>query len=192
MFNMNLFRFASLIVLLVLVAATAFADTVRLKDGSIIKGRIISFTGGKFTIEVGEGSRKRELSFDAVEVESIEFETILRQSSAGVQNASTLPTSSKQNESAIDATDDTEANVPKVEPKSVKTFPSGSVQAPTSTNSATTKPIELSIKVLADNTFNGWTNSGWVVKKGQRIKITGSGDICSATADLRTQATLGS
>jgi hypothetical protein len=31
--------------------------------------------------------------------------------------------------------------------------------------------------VLADNTANGWTNSGWVVKKGQRIRITGSGSV---------------
>src|SRR5690606_30732615 len=42
---------------------------------------------------------------------------------------------------------------------------------------STTKPIEVSVKVLADNTSNGWTNSGWVVRKGQRIRITGSGEI---------------
>jgi hypothetical protein len=39
------------------------------------------------------------------------------------------------------------------------------------------KPITLSVKVLADNTANGWTNSGWIVKKGQRIKITASGNV---------------
>src|SRR5690606_12041507 len=42
---------------------------------------------------------------------------------------------------------------------------------------STTKPIEVSVKVLADNTSNGWTNSGWVVRKGQRIRITGAGEI---------------
>jgi hypothetical protein len=31
--------------------------------------------------------------------------------------------------------------------------------------------------VLADNTANGWTNSGWVVKKGQRIRIVGDGRV---------------
>ena len=31
--------------------------------------------------------------------------------------------------------------------------------------------------MAADNTANGWTNSGWVVKKGQRIRISGSGTI---------------
>jgi hypothetical protein len=36
---------------------------------------------------------------------------------------------------------------------------------------------EWQIKVTADNTTNGWTNSGWVVKKGQRIKIFGEGTV---------------
>ena len=39
------------------------------------------------------------------------------------------------------------------------------------------KPIEWTVNVLADNTSNGWTNTGWVVKKDQRIKITGSGKV---------------
>jgi hypothetical protein len=39
------------------------------------------------------------------------------------------------------------------------------------------RPIEWNIKVTADNTSNGWTNSGWVVKKGQRIKIAGDGSV---------------
>jgi hypothetical protein len=30
---------------------------------------------------------------------------------------------------------------------------------------------------MADNTSNGWTNSGFVVQKGQRIKISGSGRV---------------
>ncbi len=39
----------------------------------------------------------------------------------------------------------------------------------------TPKPISINVKVLADSTSNGWTNSGWVVRQGQKIKITGSG-----------------
>jgi hypothetical protein len=33
------------------------------------------------------------------------------------------------------------------------------------------------VKVLGDNTANGWTNSGFVVKKGQRIRISGDGTV---------------
>jgi hypothetical protein len=54
-----------------------------------------------------------------------------------------------------------------------------SVPAPTTTTRKVSngKPVELSVKVLADNTANGWTNSGWIVKKGQRIRISGSGQV---------------
>jgi hypothetical protein len=47
----------------------------------------------------------------------------------------------------------------------------------TNSSTRTVQPIRLNIKVLADNTANGWTNAGWVVKKGQRIRITGAGRI---------------
>jgi hypothetical protein len=39
------------------------------------------------------------------------------------------------------------------------------------------KPIAWDLKVKADNTANGWTNTGWVVKKGQRIRISGDGSV---------------
>ena len=39
------------------------------------------------------------------------------------------------------------------------------------------KPIVWNVKVLADNTANGWTNSGWVLKKGQKIRVSGDGKI---------------
>src|SRR6266513_2987561 len=37
----------------------ALADTVRLKDGSVIRGKIVSFTNEQFTILVGSGARLR-------------------------------------------------------------------------------------------------------------------------------------
>ena len=52
----------------------AFGDTVRLKDGSIIKGKIVSFGGGKFVILIDDGTRQRQMSFTADEVEKIEFD----------------------------------------------------------------------------------------------------------------------
>ncbi len=177
MFKIDLFRRASLFVVLILFGAPAFADTVRLKDGSIIKGKIVSFTGGKFTIEVGEGSRKRELLFDSGEIESIEFETIIRQASSDSAIASKVPTSTTKNDVVIRDTIYPKIGEPKAKPDPVRPTSTDSVQIPATTNSSAAKPIELSIKVVADNTFNGWTNSGWVVKKGQRIKITGSGEI---------------
>ena len=147
----------------VLLCVSVFADTIRLKDGSIIKGRITSFTGGKFIIAIGEGtSRRRELSFEAEEVESIAFDR-----------------NDFSNRSADVVTKPIPTNNPPVveepvatQPKKNETETSRPVTIP-----ASIKPIVLNVNVLADNTANGWTNSGWVVKKGQRIRITGSGEV---------------
>ena len=72
------------------MSVLAFADTIRLKDGSIIKGKIVSFTGGKFTVAVGEGSRQRKMSFTADQIESIQFDS--PQTQASNQAADTIRT----------------------------------------------------------------------------------------------------
>ena len=69
----KVFRVVSLLVLTLSLAVFAFADTIRLKDGSIIKGKIVSFGSGQFVIVVGEGARQRQLNFFADEIESISF-----------------------------------------------------------------------------------------------------------------------
>jgi hypothetical protein len=146
-------RIAALSLLLAAMPAFALADTIRLKDGSIIKGRIVSFGAGKFVVAMGEGSRRRELTFFASEIEAIQFDA---------ENAS--PSISPVNQNA--------SYEPKPEPKVVS-----SASIKTTPSSEKMKPIEWRVKVLADNTANGWTNTGWVVKKGQRIKISGDGTV---------------
>ena len=161
----TIFRILFAAALVTLVVASAFADTLRLKDGSIIKGRITTFTDGRFVVVVGEGERRRELSFPAADVASVTFD-----------GPNVRPTMS------------TAANTQRTPPKVVAEEREPIIETPRETerppvasvpvrNTSTSKPIEVSVKVLADNTSNGWTNSGWVVKKGQRIRITGSGEI---------------
>ena len=176
-----------------------FADTIRLKDGSIIKGKIVSFGEGKFTIMIGEGARQRQMNFFADEVESIEFDSTPIQTTTKVKTS--LPTytdtSAKKDNPNKNTTiitvgqPDTKPTPQPTPSKSViitdkTTDPNTSTNSnPTNTNPTNTtvktdpqsKPITLNIKVLADNTANGWTNSGWVVKKGQKIRISGKGQI---------------
>jgi hypothetical protein len=143
--------------LIAALGSVSFADTVRLKDGSIIKGKIVSFGGGKFKVAVGDGARRRELTYSAGEVESIAFDS----------------------ESPIEATDRNASYSPPVQQSTVipvKNTKTETEQPPART-SGKMPPITWSIKVLADNTANGWTNSGWVVRKGQRIRITGEGKV---------------
>ncbi len=167
------------------LSAAVFADTLRLKDGSIIKGRIVGFSGGKFTVAVGEGTRARQMSFDASEVESIQFDApAAKQANMAVAER---PASSVRKDPEFIETSSPPKNIPRVvttdttlktEPKSpqVKT-PAQTLPVKTSTTTSSTKPVEVTVKVFADNTSNGWTNSGWVVKKGQKIRIVGDGTI---------------
>ena len=161
-------RALSVLVVVSLFSVLAFADTIRLKDGSTIKGKITGFRGGKFTITMGEGSRKRELSFDADEIESIIFDRVdqpIRQAETVAQNVQMGdPPLDKKHEVIIK--DPVQSAEPKV-----------NTPVNSTTSKAPIKPLVININVLADNTANGWTNSGWVVKRGQRIRITGEGEV---------------
>lgn len=180
-----------------------FADTIRLKDGSIIKGKIVNFTGGQFTVLIGEGTRQRRMNFYADEIESIEFDSS-SMPLATVRTNTQLPT--KTNSSSTNSnTSNNNSNTTVItvgqntkpiatpSPSPIQTNTNANVDEDTiivsqtntntdtnptnTTTTTTTQPIQLKVKVLADNTANGWSNSGWVVKKGQKIRITSKGNI---------------
>lgn len=198
----KIFRAAFACVLVLSMFTLTFADTIRLKDGSIIKGKIVSFGDGKFTIVIGEGARQRQMSFFADEIDTIEFENLPLQTSNN--NKTTLPSYTntsikkepvKPNDSVITVGQNETKPTPtpsptpsknviitdKTTPSTTNTTPTNTtIQNPSTTNTSsntTTKAISLNVKVLADNTANGWSNSGWVVKKGQKIRITGKGQV---------------
>lgn len=170
--------------LIFVLGFSAFADTLRLKDGSIIKGRIVTFGSGKFVVVVGDGSRQRQMSFDAAEVESIEFDS---SAAPAVTVADKRTQPSEDDDPQFIETSTPPKSVPKVVtsdpvgPNARKQAPQERDTAPPATVEPASrvgqKPVEVSVKVLADNTANGWTNSGWVVKKGQRIRIIGDGSV---------------
>lgn len=159
-------------ILVLALGFTVLADTVRLKDGGIIKGKVVGFNGGSFVISVGEGSRKRELRFAASEVENVQFdspgETV---SKVAAPNQSVLykePVS--RNEAKAEKADRPATGRAHEVPSVDNSRSPGPGPIPRS-DSGSMKPVELKVRVLADNTANGWTNSGWIVKKGQRIRI---------------------
>ncbi|HTK38360.1 MAG TPA: LecA/PA-IL family lectin [Pyrinomonadaceae bacterium] len=206
-FRSKLFRAISISSLIISLTAFAFADTIRLKDGGIIKGQIVSFDNGTFVIAFGEGSRRRQLTFTAAEIESIQFDSraMTDNSAQYSRPVSTAPqdTETPRKAPTVRVTD----NLPKSQPVQTAkvTVPEPQKPAPqrTQTTQATpsdddtisvaaeqpatttasnptspsTKPVAINVKVLGDNTNNGWTNSGWVVRKGQKIHITADGEI---------------
>lgn len=202
LFKSNFFRLACSLSLILTLSILTFADTIRLKDGSIIKGKITNFTGGKFVVAIGEGSRQRQMSFSAEEIESISFDAPIISPKTSNQANVSLPVAEKDSQTdntIITVGENSRTSTPSAPPQIIKTDntiqnktdntienvptqnantaqKSAAVQN-TNTAAAKTKPIELSVKVLADNTSNGWTNSGFVVRKGQKIRIAGDGRI---------------
>src|SRR5258707_9224980 len=79
------------------VSVPVLADTIRLKDGSVIRGQIVGFKNEQFTIVVGSGARGRKsrITVYMEDVDSIEFDSTGNTSSTGPNddtgNTSTQP-----------------------------------------------------------------------------------------------------
>src|SRR6266404_459007 len=157
---MTKFLFRSLLMFALIVSASlpAFADTIRLKDGSVIRGQIVGFKNEQFTIVVGSGARGRKsrITVYMEDVDSIEFDS--------TGNTSTQP-----------------SYQPPANTQPTNNQPSYTPPGPTTTTTTSTSApptfFQINIRVRADNASNGWTNSGLVVRRGQRLRITASGRI---------------
>ena len=163
------FRPLLVVVLALGVTVPALADTIRLKDGSVLHGQVVGFKDQQFTILLGSGARGRKsrITVYMEDVESIEFD------STGNSN---------------NTSDDTSNTQPTYQPP---TSTQPSYQPPTSTQPSyqppTTQPttnpnssptfFTINARVRADNANNGWTNTGLVVRRGQRLRINASGRV---------------
>ena len=177
------FRLLLSALVLISLSTPLLADTIRLKDGSVIRGQVIGFKDQQFTILIGGNARGRrgQTTVYVEDVESIEFDS---------------------NNGNAGATDDSTArnNVPMSRPSSPVTQPDTSNNVP-DTRSNDTLPISSSptptfftikVGVKADNSNNGWTNSGLVVRKGQRLRISASGRVSLGRGRFSTPAGLAS
>src|SRR3989475_5743114 len=70
------------------------ADTIHLKDGSVIRGQIISFKNEQFTIMVGSGARgrKSQITVYMEDVDWIDFDASGNTSGPAEDNSSSQPT----------------------------------------------------------------------------------------------------
>jgi len=148
-----------IVALLIGLAVPALADTIHLKDGSVIRGQIVSFKNEQFTILVGSGTRGRKsrVTVYMEDVDSIEFDTARPGGTEDTGN-----TASNTQPTYQPPTNTRPGNNPPSQP-------------PTNTTNPTFFPVN--IRVRADNSNNGWCNSGLVVRRGQRLRITASGRV---------------
>ena len=154
-----LIRLPIIVAVGLLMALPVLADTVRLKDGSVIRGQIVSFKNEQFTILVGSGTRGRKsrITVYMEDVESIDFDS--------------APGDEANNTSSV-------PSQPTYQPPVNTTRPSNPPQTQPSTNTSSNPTFfPVNVRVRGDNSSNGWTNSGLVVRRGQRLRISASGRV---------------
>jgi hypothetical protein len=154
---------------LVLTLSTPLlADTIRLKDGSVIRGQVVGFKDQQFTILIGGNAKGRrgQTTVYVEDVDSIEFDSSPNQNTSqidsGVSNNVPANVSQPSRPPQTTNTDSGMANNRPIDPSPI---------------SATPTFFTIKVAVRADNANNGWTNSGLVVRKGQRIRINASGRV---------------
>ncbi len=144
----------------------SLADTIRLKDGSIIRGQVVGFKDQQFTVLIGSGAqgrRSRTLIY-VEDVESIEFDS-----------ATTSAVSALANEPANTGNTTPDYQPPRNNPPADTSRNQPRITNPQPTTAAQPTFFTIKISVRADNANNGWTNTGLVVRQGQRLRITATG-----------------
>jgi hypothetical protein len=149
------------VLLLLSLVTPLLADTIRLKDGSVIRGKVVGFKDQQFTILIGGNARGRrgQTTVYVEDVESIEFDST---SGPAATDDSSM---ARNNPPPI--------NNRRSDPEPAPSEPRiDNVGAP-----ATPTFFTIKVGVRGDASNNGWTNSGLVVRKGQRLRISASGRI---------------
>ncbi len=152
---------------LISLSTPLLADTIRLKDGSVIRGQVIGFKDQQFTILIGGNARGRrgQTTVYVEDVESIDFDSTPGNPSVTDEStARNNPPPMSRPSSPVNQPDNNASDS-----RSNNTAPISSAPTPTF--------FTIKVGVRADNANNGWTNSGLVVRKGQRLRISASGRI---------------
>ena len=161
------------LVLVVSLSALTLADTIRLKDGSVIRGQVIAFNNQQFTVLVGTGSRGRrsQITLWMEDVESIEFDALNTTPAVNNEDASSRPIAPSTTRPPVQRPDP---------PQNTQPEPDETASQPAARPSSSQTPatfFQINTRVRGDNAANGWTNSGLVVRRGQRIRLTATGNV---------------
>jgi hypothetical protein len=179
--------------LALVLAASALGDTIHLKDGQVIRGQIVSFRDQQFTVLIGAGAagRRSRVTVYIDDIDSIEFD------SAGVSGVAVPPAGDPYTppaESARSQPQPTRTNTQRPptlgnDGGASNSGNTGSTNAGRSnTGSTSTQPTSpagggqsaffpIRVRVGADNKANGWTDSGLMVRKGQKLRISATGRV---------------
>ena len=168
----------------------AFADTIRLKDGNVIRGQVIGFRDQQFTVLVGSGAqgrRSRTLVY-VEDVESIEFDSATTAAAAALANDDTQTSNN--------------STPPYQPPRSTRAGWIPAEYHPAQLRNlrpALRQHFSPSRLVLMQSSARyrrprrgmcakWWTNTGLVVRQGQRLRISSTGRVSLGGGRFSTPA----
>ncbi|MGH9871004.1 MAG: LecA/PA-IL family lectin [Pyrinomonadaceae bacterium] len=187
-------RISGLFAIVLALFVSAFADTIRLKDGNVIRGQVIGFRDQQFTVLVGSGAqgrRSRTLVY-VEDVESIEFDSATTAAAAGLANddpqTSNNSGPTNQPPRPIQAPVDTSRVPPRQTPQSAPSTSPTFFTIKVGVNARQCSAPAVRGELCAPN---GWTNTGLVVRQGQRLRISSTGRVSLGGGRFSTPAGMG-
>jgi len=202
-------KFITMLGLMVLVgAAAAHADTIILKNGSVIKGRVTGYADDQFVVMLNTGAdRQSRAQIYSGDVARIEFDASAGMNSGagsidngpsvtgtGVKNVvvdrseSGGPVPPTQTPTGGSPRDDPSAVTPDAQPAGSdkdRTQPSAADPDPPVLPKRKGQARSAAVDVIAKR---DWTSSGLIVRRGDTIRISASGTV---TLDPNTGQTSG-
>lgn len=152
---------------LLFITLTVNADTIKLKNGTVVKGKVISFASGSFTVALDLGtSSQSKVILDTRDVETIEFDG----RGDDTSNVSSVRENNIPRPSAPDDDTGHRANNAPSRPTPVVTKPITN-NSPTTTSTAVK---EIATQVTAKD---DWSYANLTVRRGDRIRLTASGKV---------------
>lgn len=170
-----------LFAIVLMCASIASADTIRLRDGSILRGKVISYSQRKFTIVVFIGGSQSQHVVPVDDIESVEFdgpETASRVESHGANP----PSISSGGPEIVSPSPST---VPRETPESIQTGqPATAPPAVESEPPAGAQPRteDGGVPAIAEKTVSvaaaaDWTSSEIRIQRGHRVVISATGEV---------------
>jgi hypothetical protein len=159
-----------------LISLTVFADTIRLKNGSLIKGKVVTYGQQEFTIvlDLGTSSKKSNsrMTIAVEDIDSIEFDS--GGSYPGTAIMSAPPVSGNRSPVRY-----TEPSATSTEPVSTSSPDEGSQQPaqPSPSSRSTESESVASERTVSVSATMDWTSTEIRVQRGQRVSISASGEV---------------
>jgi hypothetical protein len=178
------------------------ADTIHLKDGQVIRGQIVSFRDQQFTVLIGSTGRSGRRSQMTVNIEDVDF---IEFDSAGASGNSSAASDGGYTPAPVETSRAQQPAPRQTEPPRNSSAPptlgrDGGTTSPSSNTSSNTRTsggangavgptqtapasggdspfFPVRVRVYADNRANGWTDSGLMVRKGQRLRVSATGRV---------------